>query len=176
MKNILLSLSFIALAFPAFSQTLSSDTLHWSSNRKLEWKDFSGKSLGVPGMTGQETMVMNAKFYKTLRAKATVETVFDRKKSWAPKEEQTEQELKYYRTMFDLYEVESRKLRKLFKETKFGLDPDKVFQEKYNEALEALDERSKLYMEETGLGADAAAMEKWNATLQLELKELEAYQ
>ena len=120
-------------------------------------------------------MLMDAKFHKGLRTTTVVETIFDRKQSWVAKEQQTEQELKYYQTMFNLYEVESRKLRKQFKETKLGLDPDKVFQEKYNAALAALDERSKLYMEETDLGIDAAALEKWSQTLQQELKELESY-
>jgi hypothetical protein len=175
MKNILLSLSFIALTLPVFSQTFSSDTMHWKENHKLEWKDFSGKSLGLAGVTGQATMVMNAQFHKTLRATAVVETIFDRKASWVAKEEQTEQELKYYQVMFDLYEVSSRKLRKQFKETRFGLDPDKVFQEKYRAASTALDDRCKLYIEETDMGAEAAALEKWSKTLQLELKELEAY-
>lgn len=175
MKNILLGLSFISLSLPVFSQTLSSDTMHWKENHKLEWKDFSGKPLAQAGITGQATMVMNAQFHKTLRATAVVETIFDRKTSWVAKEDQTEQELRYYQVMFNLYEVASRKLRKQFKETRFGLDPDKIFQEKYRDASTALDERCKLYMDETDMGADAAELERWAKTLQLELKELETY-
>jgi len=175
MKNLLFVISFISINYSAFSQTLSADTMHWSESHKLEWKDFTGKPPAKSGTTGQATMVMNAKFHKALHTTTVVETIFDRKKSWTTKEGQTEQELKYYQVMFDLYEVSSRKLRKEFKETRFGLDPDVVFQEKYNAALTALDDRSKLYIEETDMGADATALEKWAKTLQPELKELEAY-
>ena len=171
MKNISLAIGFILLGLQIFAQVKSDDTLHWKETTKLEWKDFKGKSQGQ----SQATMLMNAQYKKVLKGKAQVETIFDRKRSWATKEEQTEQELKFYQTLFDLYEVASRKLRKEFKETKFGLDPDKVFQSKYNTALAELNERDQTYKEETEMGGNAAEIEKWSKTLKNELKELEAF-
>lgn len=175
MKNLLFALCLVSLHPDVFSQALSSDTIHWKGNHKLDWKDFTGTPPKSANGKVQVTMVMDAKFHKVLRSTTTVETILDRKKSWISKELQTEQELKYYQVMFNLYEVESRKLRKQFKETKLGLDPEKVFHEKYNAALAALDERSKQYMEETDTGTDATELEKWNKTLEQELKQLEAY-
>ena len=175
MKNILSSLVFFVCALNAYSQQTSNDTIHWSESRKLDWKDFLGKAAGKNGVLGQATLLMNAKYHKGLKATTSVETIFDRKSSFIAEEAKTAQELKYYQTMFDLYEVESRKLRKVFKETKFGLDPDKVFQEKYNAALKALAERVDDYMEETGTGNETEEVEKWSKNIQSELKELEAF-
>jgi hypothetical protein len=175
MKNTLTIFVFIFLALSSYSQQISNDTIQWSEPRKLDWKDFLGKAAGKNGVLGQATMVMNAKFHKGLKATTSVEAVFDRKSSFISVEAKTPQELKYYQTMFDLYEAESRKLRKTFKETKFGLDPDKVFQEKYNAALKALAERMDNYMEETGTGTEAEEVEKWATTIHTELKQLEAF-
>ena len=175
MKNIFSALAVISFALSSYSQQTSNDTIQWSEARKLEWKDFLGKSAGKTGVQGQATMVMNAKFHKGLKATTSVEAIFDRKSSFIATESKTAQELKYYQTMFDLYEAESRKLRKVFKETRFGLDPDKVFQEKYNAALKALSDRMDDYIDETEFGNETEEMEKWSNTIQGELKELEAF-
>lgn len=174
MKNILSLLVFILSTLLSNAQNLSGDTLHWSASRKLEWKDFA-KQAGKTGLMAHAAMVMNAKFYKGIKAATRVEAVFDRNSSFAAKNEQTAQMLQYYQVLFDLHESESRKLRKEFKETKFGLDPEKIFQEKYNAAQKKLDERTELYMEETETGENAAEIEKWSKMIQLELKELEAF-
>ena len=171
MKNIVLAISLIFSGMSVFSQVTTEDTLHWVENKKLEWKDFKGKSKGQT----QATMLMNATYKKILKGKAEVETIFDRKRSWATKEEQTAQELKFYQTEFDLYEAESRKLRKIYKETKFGVDHDKVFQEKYNAAVTELNERDQSYKEDTEMGNNAAEIEKWAKIIQGELKELEGF-
>ena len=175
MKNILSAFAIIFLAAGSYAQQISNDTIHWSESRKLDWKDFTGKAAGKNGVLGQATMIMNAKFRKGLKATTSVETLFDRKSSFVSAEGKTAQQLKYFQTMFDLYEAESRKLRKEFKVTKFGLDPDKVFQEKYNVALKALSERVDTYMEETATGNEPAEVERWSKSLNLELKELEGF-
>jgi len=175
MKNSLITLAIFYLAVVSYAQQTSNDTIHWSESRQLEWKDFTGKAAGKNGVLGQGTMVMNAKFHKGLRATTSVEAIFNRKSSFVSAEGKTVQQLKYFQTMFDIYEVESRKLRKEFKSTKFGLDPDKVFQEKYNAALKALSERVDEYMEETATGNEPAEVEKWSQALKLELKELEGF-
>lgn len=174
MKNILSALVLISLALTSFSQA-STDTIRWSESRKLDWKDFMGKGAAKEGVLGHATLIMNAAYHKGLKATTSVEAVFDRKSSFAAADEKTPVMLKYYQTLFDLYEAESRKLRKQFKEAKFGLDPDKVFKEKYDAALKALDERVDNYTEETETGNNAEEVEKWSKTIQNELKELEAF-
>jgi hypothetical protein len=175
MKNTLAVLALILLSLDSYSQQISNDTIHWSESRKLEWKYFAGKADGKEGILGQTTMMMNAEFRKGFKATTSIETLFDRKSSFVSAEGKTPQQLKYFQTMFDLYEVESRKLRKEFKTTKFGLDPDKVFQEKYNAALKALSERVDNYMEETAAGNEPEEVAKWSKTLKAELKELDVF-
>lgn len=126
-------------------------------------------------MLGYATILMNAKINKALKTKTVVEAVFDRKNSFCAEKERTAQMLKYYQILFDLYESASRKLRKQFSETKFGLDPEKIFHEKYNAALQALNERVDLYMQETETGEQADAIEKWSKMVQMELKELHSF-
>lgn len=171
MKNIIIIILSIFSTLLSYSQQTSRDTLHWSASRKLDWKDFA-KPAGKTGVLGHAVMIMNAKFHKGLKATTSVDAVFDRNSSFISNEEKTAQMLKYYQTMFDLYEVQSRKLRKEFKATKFGLNPEVVFQEKYNAALKELDERIDLYMEETETGENAAELEKWSQAVLLELKTL----
>ncbi len=175
MKKILSALAFIFSTFFSYSQQTSTDTMQWTESRKLDWNDFTGKATGKNGVLGHATMIMNAKYHKGLKKTTSVEAVFDRKSSFAAANEKTPAMLKYYQTLFDLYEAECRTLRKQFKETRFGLDPDKVFKEKYDAALKALGERVDDYMEETETGNNGEEVNKWAKNLQLELKELEAF-
>ncbi len=175
MRNILVAAIIIFSTLLSHSQQTSNDTLHWSATRKLDWKDFNGKAAGKTGVLGNASMMVSAKFQKGLKAKTSVETIFDRKVSFIAEQERTVRMLKYYQVMFDLHEVQSRKLRKVLKETKLGLDPEKVFQEKYNAAQKELAERVDQYQEETEEGTNAAEIEKWQKMIWQELKSLEAF-
>jgi hypothetical protein len=178
MKYNILTLAFWTIVTTSFSQALSNDTIHWTEYKILKWEDFKGESIEIPGMTGQAMMSMLASFKKVtlfLPTEASVVTVFDRKNSWTTREAQTEESLKYYQITFDLYEVYTRKLRKEFKHTKFGLDPNKVFQEKYKAVLTDLSDRNKLFMKETKMGQDTEAVDRWTKVIKLELKELDAF-
>lgn len=163
----------------AHSQALSNDTLHWAKYRKLTWNDFKGESIDLQGgMQGQSLMIVLANYRKAnlfFPTKAFVVTVLDRKNSWINSSKKTDESLRYYRVMFDLSEVYARRLRKEFNGTKFGLSPDKVFQEKYSAMLAALTDRNKQYLKETKMGSDADMVNKWDAIIQSELKELEEY-
>jgi len=175
MKNILFLTIFIFSAHCSFSQQTPTDTLHWNSSYKLQWKDFAAKPDSKGGQFGQATMQVNAYFKKGIKMKTEVVTIFDRKKSYSEPEDKTPEILKYYQTMFDLHEVESRKLRKKFSETKFGIDPEKKFQELYKATLAELEKRNDLYMEETETGEKKEAVQHWTKMIQEELKSLEAF-
>lgn len=178
MKYFLLTLTFIAISTTSFSQALSADTLHWVDYRQLTWNDFKGEPIENIGFAGQTSMVMLANFQKIsliFPTTAKVVTVFDRKNSWTSMAGRTNNALRYYQITFNLYEVYTRKLRKEFKNTKFGLNPTKVFNEKYNAALTELTDRNKQLMIETRMGQDSLEVKKWNKIITLELKELEEY-
>ena len=177
-KKIFTIAAFLIFIHTAYSQALSSDTLHWVDYKTLSWTDFKGDTIDIPGYSGQSMMVMFANFRKAslfLPTKVNVVTVFDRKNSWAVKPARTDAFLKYYQVEFDIYEVYTRRLRKDFESTKFGLDPNKVFQEKYNAALTALSDRNKLYMKETKLGTDSDAVKSWETIIAKELAELKQF-
>jgi hypothetical protein len=175
MKNILTVLAFLFMVPLAHSQQVSEDTLHWSSTKKLAWTDFKGKTAGKTGVLGNAAMMVSAKFHKGIKTKTSVETIFDRNISFIADKDKTAQMLKYYQVMFDIHELQSRKLRKELKETKLGLDPEKVFQEKYTAALKELEERMESYQDDTEEGTNAPEVEKWNKQIQQDLKALEAF-
>ena len=178
MNKVFFLILFFTNSLIAFSQGLSNDTIHWIYYRRLAWSDFKGDTIDLPGMSGQALIVVLAKYRKInlfLPTSTSVVTVFDRKNSWTNNVSKTDQTLKYYQVMFDLYEVYARKLRKEFKNTKFGLDPDKVFQDKYNSALTSLNDRNKQYMKETKMGTNMDLINKWDNIIQTELKELTDY-
>ncbi len=178
MKRLFFTISFLTICFSIFSQVVSNDTIHWMNYRKLSWSDFKGEPIDLPGMSGQTLMVVLANYHKVilfLPAQTSVMTVFDRKNSWINDVSKTDQSLKYYQVMFDLYEVYARKLRKDFKSAKFGMDPNKVFQNTYNTELTALSDRNKEYMKQTKMGIDLDSINKWDHIIQAELKELEEF-
>lgn len=167
----LISLNYLA-------QALSADTLHWTDHRNLSWTDFKGDTIALPNLSGQSLLVVLANFKKAhylLPTITNVVAVFDKKNSWANNSSKTDQLLKYYQVTFDLYENYARKLRKEFSKTKFGLDPNKIFQEKYNAMLNALSDRNKQLMKETKMGQDSEALQHWDDMMKTELAELEAY-
>lgn len=175
MKNISLLAVFIFVSLLSQAQTGPSDSLYWSETAKLQWKDFEGKADSKKGRLSQATIQMDARFKKGIKATTSVQTFFHRKLSCILEEEKTPTMLQYYQTLFDLYETQSRKLRKTLKETKLGFDPEKVFQEKYNAALKELEARADLYMEETETGENSTEVEKWTKLIQQEIKAMEAY-
>lgn len=178
MKKTTLTLAIQLFTFFTFSQALSSDTLHWTEHKKLNWDDFKGESIDLPGMSGQTMVVMQANFKKAhlfLPTNTSVITVFDRKNSWTSNQDKTDQTLKYYQLTFDLYEIYARRLRKEFEHTKFGIDPNNVFQEKYNAALTALSDRHKLFMKDTKMGLNNNALDLWAEIVKNELKDLDTY-
>ena len=178
MKRLFFTLLLGTSCFISFSQGMSNDTIHWIDYRKLTWNDFKGDAIDLPNLSGESLMIVLANFQKItwfLPAKTSVVTVFDRKNSWVNNNGKTDLALKYYQVMFDLYEVYTRRLKKEFKNTKFGFDPNKIFQQKYNSSLTDLSDRNKQYIKETKMGTDNDAVDKWDKIIQAELKELESY-
>lgn len=160
------------------TQTLTSDTLHWQESKKLTWADFKGKETTGAEKEQHVSLAMQGGFVKKNPLKpavAEITAVFDRKKSCVNKTEQTNDELAYFQVMFNIYELHARKLRKTIKETKMGINPEKVFQEKYNAAITELDEEINEYKEETQSGNNIQAVNEWKEKVNKELKILNSY-
>src|ERR1051326_3612817 len=118
-----------------FSQSKPGDTLHWKENKPLTWADFKGKPKS--GMSGEAFCTIDAKYEKPNPLKKTkfkIFAIWDRSKSWIAPASKNTDELLYYQVLFNIYEVHARQLRKEYSETKLGIDPEKTFREKYNQA------------------------------------------
>ncbi|MEP6597100.1 MAG: hypothetical protein ABJA71_14200 [Ginsengibacter sp.] len=177
MKCFILNIIFL-LPIYIFAQSLSDDTLHWSPYRQISWSDFKGDTIDLPNYSGECSIVILARFQKAnliLPAKTVVETVFDRKNSWTNIHDKNSPALRYDQLLFDIYEVYARKLRQEYSQTRFGFNPNKIFNEKYNAMMSALSNRKKQLMKETKLGTDSGQIDLWAEQVKTELDSLNNY-
>ncbi len=166
----------ISISSIAFSQIKPGDTLHWRESKPLSWDDFKAKP--KKEMTGEAFCMLEANYEKPnplRKTKFKIFAVWYKSKSSIAPSAKTEDELHYYQVLFDIYEAHARKLRKDFSETKFGLNPEKEFRDKYNDEVEKITDETNDYRDETKEGADAAAVKKWETKEKEELKQLEKF-
>lgn len=154
--------------------------VYWSDSRKLTWEDFQGKPIGSNENYVSEIHLYNpatiekANIFST--AKLTSICVFDKKHSWVNKKNASADLLLYNQVIFNIYELYTRKLRKEFYNTEFGLD-DYIQQfhlmtEKNNSDLK---DRLEDYRSDADLGKNVAGIKLWEMTIDKELEELKAY-
>ena len=154
--------------------------VYWSDSRKLTWEDFQGKPIGSNENYVTEIHLYNpatiekANIFST--AKLTSICVFDKKHSWVNKKNASADLLLYNQVIFNIYELYTRKLRKEFYNTEFGLD-DYIQQfhlmtEKNNSDLK---DRLEDYRSDADLGKNVAGIKLWEMTIDKELEELKAY-
>ena len=176
MIRLFLSSIFLVSCSTIFSQVKPSDTLHWKESKPLSWAEFKGKPKN--GMSSEAFCMIDAKYEKPNPLKKTkfkIFAVWDKSKSWIAPASKTADELLYYQVLFNIYEVHARQLRKEFSETKFGIDPEKTFRAKYNEADASLTEDERNFRDETNEGAEAEELKKWDDKVKKELKDLEQF-
>jgi hypothetical protein len=157
---------------------LSEDTLHWHSSRPLNWDDFNGEVIEDIGRSGEAICMNLASFKKPnlfQKTKFEVLAIFDRKQSWVVDEMKNNDGLTYFQIMFNIYEVHARKLRKDLSETKFGLDPNSIFQEKYHHSMSELMNDFNAFRRETKMGQEEEAVSRWKVKVEEELESLKQY-
>jgi len=179
MRFQLLTLGLLIACFANCQTGLPNDTIHWDNSRKLAWSDFKGVSLEYTGFMGEAFCMMTANFERpTIFSKINfkVYAIFDRSKSWVSSKASNENSLLYFQIMFDLYELNARKLRKDLSGTKFGADPNPLFQEKYNASMTALINEFNEFRKETKMGQDNIALISWDKKVHDNLTLLEDYQ
>ena len=153
--------------------------VYWSDSRKLTWEDFQGKPIGSNENYVTEIHLYNpatiekANIFST--AKLTSICVFDKKHSWVNKKNASADLLLYNQVIFNIYELYTRKLRKEFYNTEFGLD-DYIQQfhtmtEKNNSDLK---DRLEDYRRDADFGKNVAGIKLWEMTIDKELEELKA--
>jgi hypothetical protein len=178
MRSQLLIIGLLLGCFANGQTGSPNDTLHWGENRKLAWSDFKGEPLEYTGFMGESFCMMTANFERpTIFSKTNfkVYAIFDRTKSWVSSNAKSDNCLLYFQIMFNLYELNARKLRKDLSETKFGADPNPLFQEKYNNSMTALTNEFNEFRKETKMGQDNDALVNWDKKVRDNLKLLENF-
>jgi hypothetical protein len=153
----------------------------WDESRPLTWEDFQGTPLDQSEALASEIIIFNPSSYKGrplfLPAQFEAKTLFDKKKSWVNEKYASELLLEYNQIVFNLYEVYTRKLKKAMVDTSLGLsNPIDIYHNiamKNNETL--MDEISK-FREESNLGRNKDAVEKWFKDVNSQLNNLVEYQ
>jgi hypothetical protein len=180
--SIIISVLFASCAIlaPQKEQTINpKDMVSWSDTTKLTWNDFQGQPIKEASFASELFVQYNAFFQKPtmfLPARTTVECYVDKRVSWALKGKATVQLLLYNQTLFDLYELYARKLRKKFSESNFGIaDPAGVFQSIYQANSNELSQMISQYRTDTIMGANNKLTKEWSAMLAKELKDLDEY-
>jgi hypothetical protein len=181
---ILLSVLFVQCAATKTSelyQTYSKENyIYWSDTKKLTWDDFQGKPIGSNENYVTEIHLYNpstiekANYFST--AMLTSICVFDKKHSWVNKKNASSDLLLYNQVMFNMYELYTRKLRKEFYNTEFGLD-DYIQQFHSMTEKNNLDLKNRLeeYRSDADLGKNVSGIKLWEMTINKELEELKAY-
>jgi hypothetical protein len=166
------------------SKTMMTDSVvYWSETRKLTWDDFQGQPVVMSGNAGSpacEIVVKNPSSIerKNLFAKTKVvaECYFDKKNSWVNKAHTSDDLLLYNQTIFDIYELYTRKLRQTFETANFDFNSaTKVFNETVNHNNDALFNRLREFRTETKMGTAVEKIELWAGKINFELKGLEGY-
>jgi predicted transcriptional regulator len=175
MKILSVFILLVLCKLPISSQTILPDTLYWSENYQLSWKDFACNNVDESRISEQVLMSVIPENKKNGPNAPLVKTFMDRRNCCVPKEARNEHQLKYYQTMFNMHEVCGRNLRKQLSETKWSASAAAEFQENYKEAVKSLSERCKQYMNDTDFGEEDDVVEKWTKTVNAELKELHLF-
>ena len=102
--------------------------------------------------------------------------VFDKKHSWVIKKNTSAELLLYNQVIFNIYELYTRKLRKEFYSTDFGLDDYiqefHTMTEKNNSDLK---NRLEDFRRDADLGKNVAGIKFWEMTVDKELDELKEF-
>jgi hypothetical protein len=155
------------------------DIVQWTDTTKLSWDDFHGQPTKEAKGNSEIIIQSPANFKKATflnPASTTVECYVDKKASWVKKSQAKPQLLFYNQTLFDLYELYSRKLRKKLAETTFGIeDPTGVFDTIYQTHTADLSKAATQYRTESGMGTKNKMIKEWSEKIANELKELIEY-
>jgi hypothetical protein len=119
--------------------------LIWDSIRKLEWEDFKGIPIHIENVSDSSyahfNTISEVKILKNNSLEVSVKVFFNIEKSWVLKK--TDLSLKYKQLLFDIFELECRKLRKKVKKNKkekvkYGI-PYSLTNKLYNNNIKHID-------------------------------------
>jgi hypothetical protein len=156
------------------------DTIYWSSNRKLSWSDFKGDASG-----NYYAALSNCAFSQSIEPgihnekgviNIYIRAAFLKRGSWVRKSQANNEVLNHEQLHFDIAEWQVRKLRKAVSEADLNLENYEAVINKLSDA--AWTEYNKIqaaYDEETQHGTIDKAQEKWNKLVAEGLTEFNDY-
>jgi hypothetical protein len=177
------SLTFLFSCATVITQKESSinpsDIVRWTDTTKLSWDDFAGKPAANTTLGSEMIVLTPAKFQKPTyfdSATAKVECFMVKNSSWVVKSKAKKQLLAYNQTLFDIYELSARKLRKKIAETNFGVnDPVGLFNSIHSEHNNELAKTTSQYRSETERGVKTKKLMEWVEKITQELNVLEDF-
>jgi hypothetical protein len=174
-----LAKSVEVIALPQEHQ-LKGDTIIWSSEKKLTWKDFNGK---VPNTNyGAQSNCMFTYSMDpevkdgVIKLKMKAFACFSRYTSWVKDDKQQDDLLAHEQLHFDICELFMRQLRKkLFTTSLNPMEYDKQIRDFFNAEWDSYQDEQKIYDTETRHGLEKDIQEKWKKNIAARLNALEAY-
>jgi len=156
------------------------DYVYWSEDVPLNWSDFQGIPSDTAGKYASDIRVYNPASIQKMNifspAKLTAFCVFDKKNSWVNKKLANDDLLLYNQTIFDIYELYTRTLRKTFDSTDFAVDD---YKEKFQEMTEKINSDLKdtvnKFKSDTQSGQFKEAIRPWYNKIRHELDDLKKY-
>lgn len=169
MKIIRFYLPFL-LSLAISGKILSQDTIHWSSDYKLKWKDFQG----IPNINSDVKAISSLQIEYSIASNDSnsfwqVAVFFEKSTSWALGK--SKNLLAHEQGHFDIAELYARKIAKAFTKARKVEELDTIF-----EILMAEYEiTTKLYDKETNFSIDVEKQKNWSNKIKTKLKELYSY-
>lgn len=155
-----------------------SDTIYYSSDRKLTWPDFKGK----PNNASPAAAITESGFGYLLAMRSlnnrtsiniTVYCYFSKNKSWVKKGMSTAYALEHEQHHFDITYINTCLFFKKLKEAKLNRSNYNALSEKiYNECVEALHQMQDAYDGETLNGRKKEVQAVWNDKINKQLASL----
>ena len=172
LKYILILLFFSTLGF---DNSQDYETIAWSSENKLTWKDFKGKAPSNDRAAATTASGISYQFSTNsidgdIELDYKVSTFFYPNKSWYQPHLCDYLILSHEQLHFDISEIYARKMRKRLATDTFTQNVKEEVKLIYEEILEELEEFQDLYDDQTNYSRDIQQQLIWNNKIEEALK------
>ena len=170
-----------ALVLTVFSLELrGQEEIPWSSNFRLQWKDFKGEipiGAGAAATTASGISYNFSSNYENgqMVVDYKVQSFFYPTKSWYRPQICNDVTLLHEQLHFDISEVFARKMAKEMSKTKFTKAIKQEVRAIYKRTLEELDKFQRRYDQETDFSRNIAQQKLWQKQISEVLKEKNDY-
>ncbi|MBC9931699.1 DUF922 domain-containing protein [Chitinophaga qingshengii] len=153
-----------------------SDTIFYSSTRKLCWNDFQGK----PSPAGPSAAVSYTSFsyegaslvtHDTLKIRLTMEVFFIKSASWVRDDARDNYALMHEQLHFDITRLVVERFKQKLRQTALNRDDyDSVIQYQYLQSFQEMNRMQYAFDRDTHHGTNMAAQIRWRDKINLGLK------